>query len=338
MINDFDGFKKYVIENKEQLIKMTGDCNGCPKSRECHKDNKEKIMDYILDTDNAVTRFPLLLKMVKKIPNVLNLVPGVIFEKLYGFYGTVYLPCPFAAKEIVEKLDKVERVYNLLSDEQSKEIFINLLMYRMTFNRDYVLKCKCLETQYFIDEYKNLSKEEIVVDCGAYTGDTMVDYFYNNQPPKKYYIFEPGKENINAIKETIKQLGVDTEFVISEKGLYNKSTSLWFVSDNSSSSYTSEQFVENAEEIQVTSIDEDIKEDVTFIKMDIEGFERFAIEGSKQHILSSYPKLAICIYHSVNDFLEIPLMIKTLFPEYNNFIIKHYKSSCTETVFYVYRK
>ena len=72
---------------------------------------------------------------------------------------------------------------------------------------------------------------------------------------------------------------------------------------------------------------------VTFLKMDIEGAELKALEGSRQTILDNKPKLAICVYHHIKDLWEIPLFIKTLIPEYRIFLRHHTKLEY-ETVCY----
>ena len=48
-----------------------------------------------------------------------------------------------------------------------------------------------------------------------------------------------------------------------------------------------------------------VNEKVTFIKMDLEGWELLALEGSKRHILEDHPKLAISVYHHPSDFRRI---------------------------------
>lgn len=46
------------------------------------------------------------------------------------------------------------------------------------------------------------------------------------------------------------------------------------------------------------------------------------------------PRLAICIYHSLEDLYEIPFWIKETVPEYKLYIRHHSDNEC-ETVVYV---
>lgn len=75
------------------------------------------------------------------------------------------------------------------------------------------------------------------------------------------------------------------------------------------------------------------KEAPTFIKMDIEGAELEALEGAKNTIVKSKPKLAICLYHKPDDLWKIPLYLKKLVPEYK-FYIRHHSKVRWETVLY----
>jgi hypothetical protein len=70
---------------------------------------------------------------------------------------------------------------------------------------------------------------------------------------------------------------------------------------------------------------------VDFIKMDIEGAEMSALEGGIETIRKFRPKLAIAIYHSLDDFFNIPNWILALGLDYEIFI-DHYTIHAEETI------
>ena len=74
-------------------------------------------------------------------------------------------------------------------------------------------------------------------------------------------------------------------------------------------------------------------QDMTMLKMDIEGAEYNALEGAKDTIVEKKPKLAICIYHSDEDMVRIPEWIHELVPEYKLYVRQHSNCFC-ETVLY----
>ena len=89
--------------------------------------------------------------------------------------------------------------------------------------------------------------------------------------------------------------------------------------------------------VPVTSIDEELSgEDVTLIKMDIEGSELSALMGAEKIIKRCFPKLAICVYHRVDDFITIPQYIRSLSSDKirYKFYMRHHAAWMAETVLY----
>ncbi len=70
-----------------------------------------------------------------------------------------------------------------------------------------------------------------------------------------------------------------------------------------------------------------------FIKMDIEGAELSALKGGIKTIEKFRPQLAISIYHSSEDFVNIPLYLKENLEHYK-FRLGHYSPGLSETVLY----
>ncbi|UGB30420.1 FkbM family methyltransferase [Metabacillus sp. B2-18] len=59
-----------------------------------------------------------------------------------------------------------------------------------------------------------------------------------------------------------------------------------------------------------------------------------ALTGASQIIKKYNPVLAICLYHSLEDYYKLPLLIKHLYPGYKLFV-RHYTDMVdAETVCY----
>ena len=90
--------------------------------------------------------------------------------------------------------------------------------------------------------------------------------------------------------------------------------------------------------ISVKSIDNLNVDNVSFIKMDIEGSELNALKGAEKTILRDKPKLAICIYHSNDDMLCIAEYIHALVPDYTFYVRQYGQYPHThDTVLYAIR-
>jgi len=74
---------------------------------------------------------------------------------------------------------------------------------------------------------------------------------------------------------------------------------------------------------------------VNMIKMDIEGAEMQALTGAKSVIAKHKPRLAISIYHKIDDYWEIPLAIKAMDPSYK-LAFGHHTPALGESMIYAY--
>jgi FkbM family methyltransferase len=87
---------------------------------------------------------------------------------------------------------------------------------------------------------------------------------------------------------------------------------------------------------QTKSIDDYIRQvgaSVNFLKLDIEGAELNALRGAEQTIRAFRPKLAVCLYHSLADFIRIPMYLERLRLGYQ-FHLGHVTSNYEETVLF----
>lgn len=117
-------------------------------------------------------------------------------------------------------------------------------------------------------------------------------------------------------------------------GLSDEDKILKFFADGSASRIS--EFGTNF--IHVRPLDDLNLCDTTFIKMDIEGGEVDAILGSKNTILKNHPRLAVSVYHKVDDFRVIPQLILSIRPDYDLYL-RHYTEGVIETVmFFIPRK
>lgn len=75
------------------------------------------------------------------------------------------------------------------------------------------------------------------------------------------------------------------------------------------------------------------EKNVTYIKMDVEGAELKSLMGAETVINRNHPRMAISIYHSDEDMLDIIEYIRTKFPFYKLYV-RHYTYFYADTVLY----
>lgn len=186
--------------------------------------------------------------------------------------------------------------------------------------------------QYFPKDIINLNDNEVFLDIAGYTGDTIEEFIIqSNSKYKQIITIEPNPKNYNAINKVVSKYN---NIKLINKGISNKNEILYF-NTGSSGEESSASFSEVLGDLQieVDTIDNLISEPVTFIKMDIEGFELKALKGAINTIKKYKPKLAVCIYHNPIDFIEIQEFLCDLNLGYK-FHIRHHLLSLHETVLY----
>ena len=93
----------------------------------------------------------------------------------------------FDSKLCSELLDDLKYVHSLLFDDCSKELFCDAVNFRLTGKMKYLMRC-----QPFTDSLKSLvSKPSVIVDGGAYSGDSTEIFLRLFPYVSRIYAFEP---------------------------------------------------------------------------------------------------------------------------------------------------
>ena len=71
----------------------------------------------------------------------------------------------------------------------------------------------------------------------------------------------------------------------------------------------------------------------TYIKFDVEGAEHDALVGASETIKANLPVLAVCLYHRPEDLWDLPLLVRSLRPDYRMHV-RRYSDERWETVLY----
>jgi len=224
------------------------------------------------------------------------------------------------------RLKEWDDLYNRLEDKMSRDTMIDLLSFRITSNINFMKGYSVRLREQYLESFMSYTKEYFV-DAGGYDGDTTRLFCDKYEDYAQVYLFEPSPINLKKAKHNLRQYDRINYY---ELGLSNKSDRLSFDTSSGSASSISDSADFT---IDTVTLDEQINGNVSFIKMDIEGWELKALQGSKSHIKNNSPKLAIAVYHNINDFLDVPKYINKINPNYKIYL-RHYTEGWSETIMY----
>jgi FkbM family methyltransferase len=177
--------------------------------------------------------------------------------------------------------------------------------------------------QYLLPGFVEPSPGDIVLDIGAFKGETALWFAQKIGPSGLVVAFEPVSSTARVCTENVRRnqgralgnIQVENLAVGAQTGsctMTQRGDSGDAVTDSSTGG------------VKMTSIDDYVRTSglakVDFIKMDIEGTERYALEGARRTIERFHPKLAISCYHRGDD-LRVPAnMICEEVPEYRLYL------------------
>lgn len=190
---------------------------------------------------------------------------------------------------------------------------------------------------FFIEQYKLPTLVEpilgdIIIDLGAYKGDTVLWFAKNVGDKGTVYGFEPMNSNFRILKKNIEKNNIGN-VVLCNSALGEEEGEV-FMDGRDGGAFLS---LNGKNKVKITTLDKFILDkkidNVNFIKMDIEGAELSALKGSNDTIKRFKPRLAICVYHKFDDLISIPKYIKSLNDNYR-FYLRTNRPDCGEVVLY----
>lgn len=249
-----------------------------------------------------------------------------------------YLNTLFEDIQSVDPAELAARVavcFDILADDASRDVLLaklrGFLDFEPGFARQNYYGDICHSDQYFQNNLIRFTENSVLVDCGAYTGDTMQDFLRRGLPFRKYIAYELNRRNYEKLQNNMNDArgGETGELIAYNCGVGERNEQIYYDDVVSASSVSSTGIPG-----EIVRMSDHLRDEaVSFIKMDIEGAEMGALRGAEELIRRRRPDLAICVYHSISDLYEIPLYIHSIVPEYQLYLRHHTPVFC-ETVCY----
>lgn len=231
-------------------------------------------------------------------------------------------------REFVEKhKNELNSAYELFEDE-SKKIYAGCVDFIFGGELETLKKITTEKDEVFENILK-FGDNESYLDLGAYRGDTVEEFLhYCNGKYSDITALEPDRR---TFKKLLSYLENVEKSVAYPYAVYSENKTLIFSNKAGRQSTISEKGVE-IDAVCIDSLYTD--KTVTYIKMDVEGAEKEAIQGSEITLRNQKPKLNIALYHRSEDIFSIPLQIAEINPEYKFHVRRHPYIPCWDMNLY----
>lgn len=226
-----------------------------------------------------------------------------------------------------EHIEAFSAVRALLSDDESCRIFDNILSYKLSGDIGYLLDAESDEEEI----WKNIIHPESIraaADLGAYNGDTVRQLLEKGNL-ETVWAMEPDARNYKKL-ELYAQTETRARIIPINAGAWNEETTLFFdKSGNRNASFEKNRSQTLADrplkvaEVKALPLDLVLNgAHVDYIKYDVEGSEREALDGSQKTLVDYAPTLLVSLYHRSEDMFALPLHIHEIAPHYSGFYLR----------------
>lgn len=154
---------------------------------------------------------------------------------------------------------------------------------------------------------------DVILDIGAYKGDSAIAFADAAGPQGKVYAFEPTRASHMGLVENIRRNGLEKRIVARNTGFSDAPGEMRATTLDTGQPWSFVSEEEGNETVAITTVDRFVVEEkiakLDYVKMDVEGFESRVIAGARETLARFKPKLAIAFYHQTRDLTELPLML-----------------------------
>ncbi|MEZ5278013.1 MAG: FkbM family methyltransferase [Opitutaceae bacterium] len=251
-------------------------------------------------------------------------------------------------KTILSRADDFRETERLLCDDSSVETLYSSLLYHLETDREYLLAVnRPADAGYFRSGLFQVQSGEVYVDGGAFTGDSVQTFIQAAHGQfRQIHAYEPDPVNYQQLEAWLARQslhGYDSRIALHLKAVGDESRTLSFNQHSNAGSYISHDTpsgphpFENINQIDVpcVTLDHDISEPISLLKLDIEGHELKALKGASGHLKRSKPKLAVCAYHLPTDLIDLPQFIAGLEKGYR-IGLRHHSNVRYDTILYAF--
>jgi FkbM family methyltransferase len=246
------------------------------------------------------------------------------FGFLYWKYPGTFLPFyPLdLPHKVLAQADAVMAAFRLWEDDFSRREYLAQVAFRLHLDLDSMSSPEVAE-HYFPPDVYRLTSREVLIDCGAFDGDTIRS-FVGRQGGQfaRIIAYEPDPLSWAKLQQTVAALPEPVRRKIScfQRAVgASRGTVAFGVTGTEFSTAGAGQLM-----VESVALDECLQgETPTIVKFDIEGAEPEALAGGRRTIQRHTPVLAISSYHLQDHLWQLPLSVAGMSGDYRYFLRPH---------------
>ncbi len=314
----------------------------------CIDNNHLPLPDYVCDStrdveEESIMGVPVIdfqkVREMKAADTILVITAGLMdlqaqVIKSEFYYFPMYHCRSFETYFYLQKNhEKYQGSLELLADEHSRSVYsgcLNGIMQGSLWNQALYEP----EAYFSNDIIGKLKDDTQLVFAGAFNGK-HIERMLRNNDKISVDACEPSRRWHAYLTNKFKQY---PDITIHNNILWHQKDQLKFQDDASNEgldAHVCSDATEYSYLVDSIDIDSLMNKKVTQIALDVEGSEQKVLNGAKNTILRDRPDLTICLYHSMDDFINIPHLINDMTDgEYKFYVKQHSCVTAIETVLY----
>lgn len=217
-------------------------------------------------------------------------------------------------------MDELDRARALLSDDGSRRIFDLTVAYKLSGRAEDLFDAVSDRRQVMRDLIRPTELRG-VLDLGAYNGDTVRELLDAGARPQWVRAVEADLHTFRRLETYARG---ETRCAVTPicGAAWDSAQEVLFGAAGNRGAAVGQ---DGGRTVSVRGLtgDELLGDAVAdYIKFDVEGAERRAIEGLAAQIARDLPTLAVSVYHRNEDLFALPLLIRDRFPAYRGFYLR----------------
>ena len=278
--------------------------------------------------ESEIGDFVIALAFASPLPEVIENIKNLSLKHKVIMPSVPVYESEIFNKEFLKKhLDEIEKAYSLLTDEQSKKVFENIIRFELSGDLNCCFDCETDTDEAF--EILNLSDNESFLDLGAYRGDTVDEFLHYAKSYEKIVAVEPDTKTFKKLQTHCENLENCTTL---NNAIWSENCTLHF-DGNKGRGASAKDIGEEKQAVCVDYITEKYGQ-FTYINIDVEGAESEMLKGATFTLKNYTPKMCMAVYHKSEDIFALVNQVSEINPNYKIYLRHHPHISFWDTNIY----